>query len=80
MLRLELNKQTRASNGETLRSIVEDDFHKHSDHRVVARVTSSGSGKTASVADFTSRHFVIYSVCCSSSPTICLDLKNPNFV
>ncbi|KAF9349932.1 hypothetical protein BGX26_011839 [Mortierella sp. AD094] len=80
MLGLELDRQARTSNGETLRSIVEDDIGRHSEHRVVAMVAPSGSGKTATVVDLASKHFVIYSVCCSPSPTISPGFKDPNFI
>ncbi|KAG0222000.1 hypothetical protein BGW42_007040 [Actinomortierella wolfii] len=80
MLGLELDKQAKTGDGETLRSIVEDDIGKHSDHRVVAMVAPSGSGKTATVVDLASRHFVIYSVCCSPSPAISPGFSDPNFI
>ncbi|KAF9963056.1 hypothetical protein BGZ73_002453, partial [Actinomortierella ambigua] len=47
MLGLGLDKQAMTGDGETLRSIVEGDIPKHIDHRVVAMVAPSGSGKTA---------------------------------
>ncbi|KAF9274677.1 hypothetical protein BGZ68_000438 [Mortierella alpina] len=80
MLGLELDKQARTTDGETLRSIVEDDIGKFSDHRVVALVAPSGSGKTATVIDLASKHFVVYCVCCSPSPTISPGFNDPNFV
>ncbi|KAI8356289.1 hypothetical protein B0O80DRAFT_497003 [Mortierella sp. GBAus27b] len=80
MLGLELDKQARTSDGETLHSIVEGDIGKYSDHRVVAMVAPSGSGKTATVVDLASKHFVIYCVCCIPSPTISPGFKDPNFI
>jgi flagellar biosynthesis GTPase FlhF len=59
MLRLELDKQASTIDGETLHSIVEGDIGKYSDLRVVAIVAPSGSGKTATVVDLASKHFVI---------------------
>ncbi|KAF9344218.1 hypothetical protein BGX26_004644 [Mortierella sp. AD094] len=47
MLGLELDKQAKTSEGETLREIVDNDVGRSSDHRVVAMVAPSGSGKTA---------------------------------
>ncbi|KAF9340519.1 hypothetical protein BGX26_008976, partial [Mortierella sp. AD094] len=43
-------------------------------------VAPSGSGKTATVVDLASRHFVIYCVCCVPSPTISPGFKDPNFI
>ncbi|KAF8924589.1 hypothetical protein BGZ58_001634 [Dissophora ornata] len=80
MLGLELDKQAKTSDGETLLDIVKDDIGKYPDHRVVAMVAPSGSGKTATVVDLASRHFVIYCVCCVPSPTISPGFKDPNFV
>ncbi|KAG9068930.1 hypothetical protein KI688_011226 [Linnemannia hyalina] len=80
MLGLELDKQARTSNGETLCSIVEDDIGKFSGHRVVAMVAPSGSGKTATVIDLAAKHFVVYSTCCSPGHTVSPDFKDPNFV
>jgi hypothetical protein len=80
MLGLELDKQASTSDGETLLSIVESDIGKYSNHRVVAMVAPSGSGKTATVIDLASKHFVIYCVCCSPSPTISPGFKGPNFI
>ncbi|KAG9067627.1 hypothetical protein KI688_012412 [Linnemannia hyalina] len=80
MLGLELGKLARTSDGETLHSIVEDDIGKYSDRRVVAMVAPSGSGKTATVVDLASKHFVIYCVCCIPSPTISPGFKDPNFI
>ncbi|KAF9287534.1 hypothetical protein BGZ68_001690 [Mortierella alpina] len=80
MLGLELDKQARTSAGETLRSIVEDDIGKFIDQRVVAMVAPSGSGKTATVIDLASKHFVVYCVCCSPNPTISPGFNDPNFV
>ncbi|KAG9070410.1 hypothetical protein KI688_009747 [Linnemannia hyalina] len=80
MLGLELDKLTRTSDGETLHSIVEDDIGKYCDRRVVAMVAPSGSGKTATVVDLASKHFVIYCVCCIPSTTISPGFKDPNFI
>ncbi|KAF9898417.1 hypothetical protein EC991_011331, partial [Linnemannia zychae] len=80
MLGLELDKQARTSDGETLHSIVEGDIGRYTDHRVVAMVAPSGSGKTATVVDLASKHFVIYCVCCSPSPTISPGFKDPGFI
>ncbi|KAI1288806.1 hypothetical protein EDD11_009648 [Mortierella claussenii] len=80
MLGLELDKQAKTSEGETLRSIVEGDIGRYTDHPVVAMVAPSGSGKTATVVDLASRHFVIYCVCCIPSPTISPGFKDPNFI
>ena len=62
MLGLELDKQASTSDGETLHSLVEGDIGKYSDHCVVAMVAPSGSGKTATIVDLASKHFVIYCV------------------
>ncbi|KAG0277855.1 hypothetical protein BGZ96_002685 [Linnemannia gamsii] len=80
MLGLELDKQARTSDGETLHSIVVGDVGRYTDHRVVAMVAPSGSGKTATVVDLASKHFVIYCVCCIPSPTISPGFKDPNFI
>ncbi|KAF9408942.1 hypothetical protein BGZ94_002143 [Podila epigama] len=79
MLGLELDKQARTTNGETLRSIVEGDISTFSGHRVVAMVAPSGSGKTATVIDLATRHFVVYCVCCSTRSTISPDFDDHNF-
>ncbi|KAG0008054.1 hypothetical protein BGZ80_003913, partial [Entomortierella chlamydospora] len=80
MLELELDKQAKTSEGETLREIIDSDVGKYNDHRVVAMVAPSGSGKTATVVDLASRHFVIYAVCCIPSPTVSPGFKDPNFM
>ncbi|KAK3810466.1 MAG: hypothetical protein J3R72DRAFT_480919 [Linnemannia gamsii] len=80
MLGLELDKQASTSDGETLHFIVKGDIGRYGDHRVVAMVAPSGSGKTATVVDLASKHFVIYCVCCISSPTISPGFKDPNFI
>jgi hypothetical protein len=80
MLGLELDKQTSTSDDKTLHSIVEGDIGKYSDLRIVAMVAPSGSGKTATVVDLASKHFVIYCVCCSPSPTISPGFKDPGFI
>ncbi|KAG0280022.1 hypothetical protein BGZ95_011531 [Linnemannia exigua] len=63
MLGLELDKQARTSQGETLSSIVEDDVRSISGHSVVAMVAPSGSGKTATVIELAGQQFVVYFVC-----------------
>ncbi|KAG0271650.1 hypothetical protein BGZ95_000502 [Linnemannia exigua] len=79
MLGLELDKQAKASDGKTtLRSIVEADIGKHS-RSVVAMVAPSGSGKTATVIDLATNHFVIYGVCHSTRPTVSPEFGDPNF-
>jgi hypothetical protein len=81
MLGLELDKQARTNDGnETLRSIVEGDIGNFPGHRVVAMVAPSGSGKTATVIDLATKHFVVYCVCCSPDSTISADFNDPNFV
>lgn len=81
MLGLELDQQAKTSDGQTLRSIVEDDIiGKYKDPRVVAMVAPSGSGKTATVVDLASRHFVIYAVCCIPGPAVSPGFKDPNFI
>ncbi|KAG0367631.1 hypothetical protein BGX24_003146 [Mortierella sp. AD032] len=80
MLGLELDKQASTSDGETLRSIVEHDIGKYSDHRVVAMVAPSGSGKTATIVNLASKHFVIYCVCCIPSTTNSPGFKDPRFI
>ncbi|KAG0212245.1 hypothetical protein BGX28_006598 [Mortierella sp. GBA30] len=80
MLGLELDKQAKTSDGETLLDVVKDDVGKYTDHRVVAMVAPSGSGKTATMVDLASKHFVIYCVCCVPSPSISPGFKDPNFV
>lgn len=80
MLGLALDKQAKTSDGDTLCSIVEDDIGKFSDHRVVSMVAPSGSGKTATVVDLASKHFVVYCVCSSPSMAISSDFEDSNFV
>ncbi|KAK3817647.1 MAG: hypothetical protein J3Q66DRAFT_298758 [Benniella sp.] len=63
MLGLELDKEAKTTDGKTLRTIIEGDMGKTSDLHVVAMVATSGSGKTATVFDLATRHFVIYCVC-----------------
>ncbi|KAG0195550.1 hypothetical protein BGX33_003052 [Mortierella sp. NVP41] len=43
-------------------------------------VAPSGSGKTATVIDLATRHFVVYCVCCSPDSTVSLDFKDSNFI
>ncbi|KAF9081292.1 hypothetical protein BGX29_004602, partial [Mortierella sp. GBA35] len=62
MLGLELDKKAMTTTGETLRSIVEDEIGARSGNRVIAMVAPSGSGKTATVIDLATKHFVIYCV------------------
>ncbi|KAF9344864.1 hypothetical protein BGX34_005264, partial [Mortierella sp. NVP85] len=81
MLGLELGKEAKTTDGKTLRTIVEGDMGKTSDLHVVAMVATSGSGKTATVFDLATRHFVIYCVCgmpffSSDSP----GFKDSNFI
>ncbi|KAF9152038.1 hypothetical protein DFQ26_001032, partial [Actinomortierella ambigua] len=80
MLGLELGKQAKTRNGETLRDIVEHDIGKLSGHRVVAMVAPSGSGKTATVVDLASKHFVIYCVCSFPGARVSPDFADSNFV
>ncbi|KAG0195092.1 hypothetical protein BGX28_002316, partial [Mortierella sp. GBA30] len=81
MLGLEMNKQATANDGRaTLHSIVEGDIGKLSSHRVVAMVAPSGSGKTATVIDLATKHFVIYCVCSTPGSTVAADFGDPNFV
>lgn len=80
MLGLELGKQASMSDSETLHSIVEGDIGRYTDHHVVAMVAPFGSGKTATVVDLVSKHFVIYCVCCSPSPTISPGFKDLGFI
>ncbi|KAG0251072.1 hypothetical protein BGZ95_007003, partial [Linnemannia exigua] len=80
MLGLELDKQAKASDGKTtLRSIVEGDIGKLVPS-VVAMVAPSGSGKTATVIDLATKHFVIYCVCSTPCATISPDFNDPNFI
>ncbi|KAF9415354.1 hypothetical protein BGZ94_000118 [Podila epigama] len=80
ILGLELGKQAKASDGRTtLCSIVEDDISRFSNHRVVAMVAPSGSGKTATVFDLATKHFVVYCVCRSTKSTISPEFEDPNF-
>ncbi|KAF9548685.1 hypothetical protein EC957_005924 [Mortierella hygrophila] len=78
MLGLELDKQAKASDGKTLRSIVEDDIGKLN-HSVVAMVAPSGSGKTATVIDLATRHFVVYCVCRATTPAVPPEFEDQNF-
>ena len=80
MLGLGLDKQAKTSDGETLRQIVDKDAGRTTDLRVVAMVAPSGSGKTATVIDLASRHFVIYAVCSIASPSISPGFTDPNFI
>ncbi|KAF9197144.1 hypothetical protein BGZ49_002584 [Haplosporangium sp. Z 27] len=80
MLGLELDKQAKTSEGETLREIVDKDVGRSTDLRVVTMVAPSGSGKTATVVDLASRHFVIYAVCCVPSPSISPGFSDSNFI
>jgi hypothetical protein len=69
ILGLRLDKQAMTREGENLRSIVEGDIGRYTEHHVVAMVASSGSGKTATVINLASKYFLIYAVCCIPSPT-----------
>jgi hypothetical protein len=85
MLGLELDKKARTTASETtisetLLSIVEDEIGAISGNRVVAMVAPSGSGKTATVIDLATKHFVIYCVCSTPHVTISPDFNDPNFV
>lgn len=80
MLGLELDRQAKASDGKTtLRSIVEDDIGRYSGYRVVAMVAPSGSGKTATIFDLATKHYVIYCVCRSTRPIISPEFEDSNF-
>ncbi|KAF9577962.1 hypothetical protein BGW38_006509 [Lunasporangiospora selenospora] len=80
MLGLELDKHAKASDGKTtLRSIVEGDIGKLS-RSVVAMVAPSGSGKTATIIDLATKHFVIYCVCSTPRAIISPDFNDPNFI
>ena len=80
MLGLGLDQQAKMSDGETLRQIVDKDAGRSTDLRVVAMVAPSGSGKTATVIDLASRHFLINAVCSIASPTIPPGFTDPNFI
>ncbi|KAG0371436.1 hypothetical protein BGX24_001675 [Mortierella sp. AD032] len=85
MLGLELDKKARTTASETtisetLLSIVEDEISAISGNRVVAMVAPSGSGKTATVIDLATKHFVIYCVCSTPRAAISPDFNDPNFV
>ncbi|KAG0013780.1 hypothetical protein BGZ81_000835, partial [Podila clonocystis] len=80
MLGLELDKKARTTTGETLRSIVEDDIGAQSGSRVVTMVAPSGSGKTATVIDLATKHFVIYCVCSTPRATVSPDFNDINFI
>ncbi|KAG0285900.1 hypothetical protein BGZ96_009925 [Linnemannia gamsii] len=79
MLGLLLDKQPKTSDSKTLRAIVEHDVGSADVHSVVAMVAPSGSGKTATVFDLSSKHFVIYFVCCSQDSNVSPTFKDPNF-
>ncbi|KAK3836796.1 MAG: hypothetical protein J3R72DRAFT_526112 [Linnemannia gamsii] len=80
MLGLELDKKAMTSTGETLSSIVEDEIGARSGNRVVAMVAPSGSGKTATVIDLATKHFVIYCVCSTPRATVSPDFNDLNFI
>ncbi|CAO3570977.1 unnamed protein product [Mortierella alpina] len=80
MLGLELDKKAMTSTGETLSSIVEDEIGARSGNRVVAMVAPSGSGKTATVIDLATEHFVIYCVCSTPRATVSADFGDSNFI
>jgi len=52
MLGLELDKQAKTSEGETLREIVDKDVGRSSDHRVVAMVSSTESHIACTLASY----------------------------
>ncbi|KAF9970267.1 hypothetical protein BGZ73_007066 [Actinomortierella ambigua] len=80
MLGLELNKQATAGDGKTtLPSIVENDVGRLK-HSTVAMVAPSGSGKTTSIVDLATKHFVVYFVCRCSRTTDSPELQDPNFI
>ncbi|KAG0195900.1 hypothetical protein BGX28_000398 [Mortierella sp. GBA30] len=80
MLGPQLSKQAMTTTGETLCSIVEDDIGKSRGFRVVAMVAPSGSGKTATVIDLATKHFVIYCVCSTPRATVSADFNDLNFI
>ncbi|KAG0008326.1 hypothetical protein BGZ82_004744, partial [Podila clonocystis] len=85
MLGLELDKKARTTTSETttsetLLSIVEDEIGALSGNRVVAMVAPSGSGKTATVVDLTTKHFVIYCVCSTPRATVSAEFNDLNFI
>ncbi|KAF9164598.1 hypothetical protein DFQ26_001253 [Actinomortierella ambigua] len=81
MLGLELDKKAKASNSSTtLHSIVENDALALRDYRMVAMVAPSGSGKTATVIDLATKHFVIYCVCSTIRTSVKADFEDPNFI
>ncbi|KAF9132814.1 hypothetical protein BG015_003663, partial [Linnemannia schmuckeri] len=81
MLGLELDKQAKASDGKTtLRFIVEDDIGAFSGNRAVAIVALSGSGKTATVIDLATKHFVVYCICSTPRAIVFPNFNYPNFV
>ncbi|KAF8936737.1 hypothetical protein BGZ47_009366 [Haplosporangium gracile] len=59
-LGLELDKQAKSDDGETLWDIVKVDIGRFADHRVVAMDAPFGSGKTATAIDLAAKHFVVY--------------------
>lgn len=81
-----MDKQATTIYGATLQSIVEADIEKSSGLEVVAMVATSGSGKTATVIDLATKHFVIYCVCCSPGSTTSQgsttspEFSDPNFL
>ncbi|KAF9966336.1 hypothetical protein BGZ70_002615 [Mortierella alpina] len=68
------------STGETLMSIVDDEIGARSGNRVVAMMAPSGSGKTATVIDLATKHFVIYCVCSAPRATVSPDFNDVNFI
>ncbi|KAF9320026.1 hypothetical protein BG003_007388 [Podila horticola] len=85
MLGLKLDKKARTTTSETttsetLHSIVEDDIGAVSGNRVIAMVAPSGSGKTATVIDLATKHFVIYCVCSTPRATVSPDFNDSNFI
>ncbi|KAF9908675.1 hypothetical protein EC991_009603 [Linnemannia zychae] len=79
MLGLGFDKEARSRENMTLRSIVEDDIGALYHNRVVTMVAPSGSGKTATLIDVASQHFVIYCACCHLWAINATDFKDQNF-
>ncbi|KAG0358933.1 hypothetical protein BGX24_005894, partial [Mortierella sp. AD032] len=80
MLKLKLDKKAMTTTSETLLSFVQDDISARSGNTVVAMVTPPGSGKTATIIDLATKHFVIYSVCSTPRATVSPDFYDPNFI
>ncbi|KAF9166237.1 hypothetical protein DFQ26_008378 [Actinomortierella ambigua] len=80
MLGLQLGKQARTSTGETLHSIIERNIGLRSIYSLVAMVAPSGSGKTATIVDLATKHFVVYCVCSTADTCASPDFHDPNFI